>query len=514
MNDLATTHPEFISMWDFEKNDKTPQEVTAGRSYKAWWKCDLGHSWKTQIYNITGNKQGCPVCSNQKILPGFNDVFTMCPDAMKMFDREKTDPSIDPRTLAVGSKVKMWWKCSNGHSWEDPPQKRVKKRADGTFFAYNCPFCGKKRVANDNNMKHLYPEMAKYFDEKANGVSASEVFPGTSKKMQFKCDSGHVWRAQPNDYKTRIDKGDSIRCPYCVPRRVSNLEMDVLGYVKSIIPRKRIVHSDRTVLVNTNLGPRPHELDIYIPELSVAIEFNGVYWHSEKMVRGKWSHFDKWMACQDKGIRLIAVWEDDWRFRRSLVEDMLSHQLGLPCYMDTRRATASKVDPEIARGFFESHSLDGSLPADYFIGLSDEDGNLVGASSWVKSENDLILIQKEISTPTEYSRKEFIDSAIKIARETGCKRVVSFSDNAVSDGLDHLDDGFSFDGDLMPDYKYRVGIERKHKFGYRISRFKNDPLLKYEEGLTEDQLAELNGLDRVWDYGKKRWVMEVANFRP
>ena len=63
----------------------------------------------------------------------------------------------------------------------------------------------------------------------------------------------------------------------------------------------------------------------------------------------------------------------------------------------------------------------------------------------------------------------------------------------------------NFHKELAPDYMYIVNGERKHKFGYRLKRFQSDPELKYVVGLTERELAALNGLERVWDAGKTRY---------
>ena len=63
--------------------------------------------------------------------------------------------------------------------------------------------------------------------------------------------------------------------------------------------------------------------------------------------------------------------------------------------------------------------------------------------------------------------------------------------------------------ELAPDYRYMVNGQRRHKFGYRLERFRRDPELAYAPGLTEAQLAALNGLHRVWDYGKVRWELPV-----
>ena len=67
------------------------------------------------------------------------------------------------------------------------------------------------------------------------------------------------------------------------------------------------------------------ELDIYIPEKNIAVEFNDLYWHSEAAGKGKYHHFDKWKACKDKGIQLIQVWEDEYNRDPEQVKAMLAH---------------------------------------------------------------------------------------------------------------------------------------------------------------------------------------------
>lgn len=230
INDLATTHPECLNAWDFEKNTITPQDVTAGRSTKVWWTCDLGHSWEASIYNYVGNKQRCPVCAHQKIEPGFNDIFTVCPEAKIFFDEEKTDSSIDVTTLAMNSKTPLWWKCDKGHSWEESPRKRIRNRKPHGY-----PYCTNKRISQENNIMSLYPQIAHLWDEEKNGFPASQAFTGSIEKRHFMCDKGHSWMAQPNDMKKIVDDGRTIRCPQCFPQRVSRQELDVLDYVKDIL---------------------------------------------------------------------------------------------------------------------------------------------------------------------------------------------------------------------------------------------------------------------------------------
>jgi len=105
---------------------------------------------------------------------------------------------------------------------------------------------------------------------------------------------------------------------------------------------------------------------------------------------------------------------------------------------------------------------------------------------------------KTLKAGTKYAQKQNVD------------KIVTFSDHQVSDGGLYEKLGFSCDKELSPDYRYVASGERIHKFNYRLKRFRNDPELEYREGLTEKELAQINGLERVWDCGKTRWVWRCS----
>lgn len=87
--------------------------------------------------------------------------------------------------------------------------------------------------------------------------------------------------------------------------------------------------------------------------------------------------------------------------------------------------------------------------------------------------------------------------------------MVTFADHTLSQGGLYLNNGFVAEKVLAPDYSYVVRGKRVHKFNYRLARFKSDPNLKHEEGLTERELALLNRTPRIWDCGKTRYVWEA-----
>lgn len=95
-----------------------------------------------------------------------------------------------------------------------------------------------------------------------------------------------------------------------------------------------------------------------------------------------------------------------------------------------------------------------------------------------------------------------------VEKEYAPESIITFSDNCVSDGGLYLNNSFTVAAELAPDYKYVVKGERVHKFQYRLKRFREDPNLIFEEGLSERELAQLNNLPRIWDAGKIKWVKQ------
>lgn len=123
-NDLLTTHPQ-IAIEAFNWN---PETLTAGSNKKREWQCHLGHVWESAINNRTSQNLGCPFCSNQKVLVGFNDLLTTNPKLAR--EAYLWDPS----TVTQGANLKRRWKCPEGHIWQALVVNRS-GRGDG------CPSC-------------------------------------------------------------------------------------------------------------------------------------------------------------------------------------------------------------------------------------------------------------------------------------------------------------------------------------------------------------------------------------
>jgi hypothetical protein len=187
-NDLATTNPDLAR----EADGWDPTKVIGGGAKKLKWKCSKAHSWFTTINHRKRSESGCPVCSNQRVLKGFNDLASTHPELAKEAD------GWDPRKVIAGTAKKLKWKCSKGHKWSASGDSRTR----GT----GCPTCSGNLVLQGfNDLASTHPELAK----EADGWDPRKVIAGTPKKLKWKCIKGHRWMAN-GDHRVR-----GQGCPSC-----------------------------------------------------------------------------------------------------------------------------------------------------------------------------------------------------------------------------------------------------------------------------------------------------------
>ena len=197
---LSQTHPELAAEAMFD-----PTAVTFGSGQKMPWKCvDHGHEWEATPNSRTGvNQTGCPVCSNNEVLAGFNDLQTTHPHLAREAD-------FDPTTIKAGSNKKVSWKCvARGHEWEAV----IYSRTGGDKVG--CPVCANRQVlAGFNDLQTKYPEVAAeaMFDP-------TTTLAGSHKKMPWKCAAhGHEWAVAVNSRTSDKKSG----CPVCSGRQAQS----------------------------------------------------------------------------------------------------------------------------------------------------------------------------------------------------------------------------------------------------------------------------------------------------
>ena len=291
-NDLATTHPELVSEWDYNKNiDIQPSEVSSGSEKNVWWKCHLGHEWQSNIVNrVKGS--GCPYCTNKAVLPGYNDLITTNPGLVSEWNYEKNNElRLFPDEVTLGSDKKVWWKCSKGHEW----QASIGSRSSNV----GCPYCsGKIAITGENDLATTNPELVKEWNyEKnkflTNGIkydisTPDKVTAQSKQKVWWKCDFGHEWQA------VVYSRTEGAGCPYCSSGGTSKPEQGIAYYLS------------KCCRVEQRIRIANKEIDVYLPEYKVGIEYDGSYYHKDKE-----KDKQKTDTLIKEGITLFRVIESD-----------------------------------------------------------------------------------------------------------------------------------------------------------------------------------------------------------
>ncbi|MFH1146744.1 MAG: zinc-ribbon domain-containing protein [Pseudomonadota bacterium] len=291
-NNLAVLFPDLLSEWHFDKNESMKPEQALPYSHKkVWWRCSKGHEWRTGIAYRTKQKSGCPYCSGRSVGTD-NSLAALYPELVKEWHPEK-NAGLTPKDATSGTDRKVWWLCSEGHSWE----AAICHRTHSTK-ATGCPYCSGRNATKENNLAILFPELVREWHFKRNDPLRPETLkPGSNRKVWWQCSRGHEWKISPN----RRTGADKTGCPYCNPQ-TSRLEIRILCELRFVF---------ENVQWRTKIGGS--EADIYVPKYSFAIEVDGYRWHIGKEEKDR----IKGQELRKNGVKLLRL-----RDRRlSAIED-------------------------------------------------------------------------------------------------------------------------------------------------------------------------------------------------
>lgn len=282
-NDLCTTHPEVASRWDYKRNTSLPTQIRMSSRQTVHWICEHGHRWKKAVVTQVEHNI-CPVCANRRLEAGFNDIATMRPDLAAEWHPTKND-FIRPQDILINSKKKFWWLCQHGHEWESSVDTRLR---------CGCPVCSNhKLVVGVNDLASQRPDIAHDWDYDKNDCTPQEVTVGADKKVYWRCKRGHERFAS---VALRI-KSDG--CPIC--RRTNHISLQEYIIHYFLKPYGQVIHNYQ------ELG---YELDIYIPEKKIAIEYDGSYFHANSTKKD----LAKNKKCVHDGVVLYRLRESPLPF--------------------------------------------------------------------------------------------------------------------------------------------------------------------------------------------------------
>lgn len=206
MISLAEQAPFLTAEWSVRNQPLTPDDVSYGSNKIVWWSGICGHEWQASVKSrATGKQTGCPYCSGNRVLKGFNDLATRFPEiASEWSDR---NVPLQPEQFSAFANQKVWWKGRCGHEWK----ALISDRSSG----HGCPFCrDHKLLIGFNDFQTLHPDLALEWSEQ-NDVLPSSIPEKKPLIAWWKCSlCGGEYRAGIN---SRLA---GSKCPYCSNRKV------------------------------------------------------------------------------------------------------------------------------------------------------------------------------------------------------------------------------------------------------------------------------------------------------
>lgn len=332
------------------------------------------------------------------------------------------------------------------------------------------------------------------------------------------CDTDHKTTAQCNlcnltftftnqiFYPTRISKIGKL-CPQCQPRQTysSKSEKEVYEFIKSIYEGP-VIANDRSVL-----GGK--EIDAYCPDKKLGFEFTGLYWHAQNQNPENKHLLWKMQFAASEGVNLITIFEDEWLNKQDIVKSRIRGMFGLHASkIYARNCTVRVVQPKIKNQFLIANHLQGKDASSINLGLYSED-ELVSVATFKKTN----MIKGGKGDCWELSRfcskldHRIIGGASKLIqyfmREVNKDNLalISYADRRWSSGSLYSTLGFQFLGASQPSYWYT----KDYKTRVHRSALMKHTLIESESDrqLTEWELAQRAGFDRIWDCGTTKWIL-------
>lgn len=379
------------------------------------------------------------------------------------------------------------FKCKKcGYEFERTPISLISHK-----FYSPCPNCTRDKLAKERT------KTTEEFIEQAKRLYGEDAYDFSMTKYISSCDNITLKCNKCGRTITRV-AGPFLRghgCPYhnC---NSSLMEKEIATYIKSL--------GESNVLTNDRTALNGNELDIFIPNKNIAVEFDGIYWHSE-IVKDNDYHINKTITCEKRGIRLIHIFEDEWIKKQEIVKSLISNILGHTANkIYARKCKIKDVPYNDALVFLDSNHLQGKCPSSIRIGLyyNDELVSLMtfGKTRYFaedsKSQYELLRFCNKKDTVVVGGASKLFKHFISEYNPTS---IISYADRRWSQGNLYIKLGFTFLHYSKPNYYYVIGNERKNRFNFR----KSELIKRYgcPKDVTEKEFCFSQKWYRIYDCG-------------
>jgi len=386
--------------------------------------------------------------------------------------------------------------CPIHGEFETVPSKHLHRN-------FGCPKCGieKRSQSRKNNIE----DVIKLFKEVHKNVYDYSKF----EYINFYTPSTIICKKHGEFEQNTYNHSKGHGCPKC-GNLISNKEEEIKSFIKTL--GYSIKENSRNIIP-------PKEIDVFIPEKNIAIEYDGLYWHSERMIdksnrNGKTYHLDKLKLAQDKNIRLIQIFEDEYIHKKEIVLNRIKHMLGVyDRKIGGRQVLIKEIGSKTKNLFLNTYHIQGQDTSSIKLGAFYND-ELISVMTFGKKR---IALGNKKNNFGEYELVRFATKFDILGQGIASKmfsyfikkynisNIITYSDKRWNTGNLYKQLGFEYSHTSAPNYWYIKKDKRIHRFNFRKQELAKK-LKTFNPQLTEYQNMQANGYDRIWDCGNDVWI--------
>jgi len=452
---------------------KVPGIFSPSSHKKVWWTCDCGREAFAEARNvITGTKQSCGRCNE----------ITLDKMTETKFNRLRMK---NPTSVTSGSCRKIECICDCSREIVISVFRLVNNKIK------SCGKCSltfrQKYEANKSTIMELKTPITP--DQLPDWCPiALETITKVSKPFRANC------RLCGDEYFPRwsgVRSGSSLTCG-CSSSRISGGQNEIFNFVSGFDSKSELEYK---------VGDLKY--DIFIPSKNLLIEYNGLKWHSKPSSKKR--DIEKYRNAITHKYDYLMIFEDEWHFNRKKIENLIRNKLvGVSKKLRPQQCEIRRIDHKKADELYESNHYIGKVKTkiNYGVYFNNE---LIGCCSFKhptrQSSHDW-EIARMVSVP-QFRVHGIWSKILRIfITEYQPKSIVSFSDNRLFTGAVYEKMGFKFDGEIRPDYYWYRSDRRYNKSNLRKTTEEKTT------GKSEVELRIAQGYSKIWDLGKKRWVLQ------
>lgn len=429
---------------------------------------------QTPSHHLSG--KGCPRCAGKN---------KSTEDVVKDFRKVHSDRYDYSLVKYSGSRNPVDIICLKHGKFSQTPHEHLS--------GCGCPECGKESVRSKKS-DSINDFINKAINIHNNRYDYSNVnYTRSSDKVEIICPEHGPFMQTPNKHLM----GEN--CPQC-SKRYDKSECELYEYIKSLLPGYEIIRNSKNIIDGL-------ELDIYIPGLGIAFEYDGLFWHSEAMKDDRYYHVSKTDKCLSKGIQLIHIFEDEWLCKNDICKSRIQNILNKTSNrIYARKCHIVIIDSKTEREFLNENHIQGYVSSKICYGLyyNNELVSIMSFSSlrknlgnkYCEGKYELLRFCNKLNMSVTGGASKLLNHFIK---EFNPIEIISYADRRWSNGKLYKSIGFSEDHKSSPNYFYIIKNKRINRYNLR----KDILIKKYNcpVDMTEHEFCLGQKWYRIYDCG-------------